>query len=132
LRKIVCWPAAGSSIIIDALANGSAEQALMKDSIKNSDIPIGVTVDRPVVFRPKRGTYLDMWQSVATNGTDQLFAISGATGGVMDFHLVFTLVGASAAVTQTTSSTVALGSVRYMNPDTGNKIGVIGLLAADH
>lgn len=99
----------------------------MKDSVKDEALPQGITLDRPVVFKPKRGTYLDMWQSCLVNGTDQLLAISGTALGVIDVHLTFTLVGLSAAHSRATSSTVALGTFGYFCLDTNNKIAPTNL-----
>jgi hypothetical protein len=132
IRRVVAWPAAATSVLIDAIISGTAEQALTKDSVKNAQLPTGITVDKPVVFRPRRGTYLDMWQSAATNGSDQIMTITAATGTVIDIHYQFTLCGVIAASGYSTSSTVALGLVVYMPLDTANKIAVTGLNGANH
>ena len=86
-------------------------------------MPTGITVDEPLVYRPKKGTYLDMWQSVSMNPTDGLFNISGSTGTILDIHMTATLGGAgSAQSTWTTTSTLALGSFVLGPMDTSNKI----------
>ncbi len=133
LRRITCWPAAASSVLIQTPSTAAgAEQALQKESLKNADLPTGITVDEPVTWHPARGTYLDMWQT-HDNSTDQLLAISGAAGAVMDIHLQFTLAGAvSAAPTTVTTSTVSLGTVVTQPLDTSNKIVVVGYQQANH
>lgn len=127
VRSITVWPAAGTSVHIDVPSISSgAEQALSKESVKNEYLPTGVTVDHPVVWKPKRGTYLDMWQNTSDNGTDQLLAVSGAAGAVLDVHYQFTLSGAvSAAPSVTTTTVAAVGTVGCMCLDTGNKFGVV-------
>jgi len=132
IRSIVAWPAAGTQFHIDTQISGSAEQALVKDSVKNETLPTGTTLDRPVVWKPVAGTYLDMWQSPATNGSDQLFSLTATAGGVVDVHSTFTLCGVVAASGVTTTSTYAVGSVVYMDLDTGNKFQIIGLNGARH
>ncbi len=128
LRGITIWPAAGSSVLLDVnAAAAGAEQALNRESVKNSVVPTGVTVDRAMRWTPKPGTYLDMWQSTTENPTDQLFAFSGAAGAVLDVHMTCTLVGAtSASHNVTTTSTVAQGTVVVMRLDTSNNFQVIG------
>jgi hypothetical protein len=134
LKKIVVWPAAGTTVTIDGVVGGSAEQALQRETLVGADIPTGITVDKPVVFTPKAASYLSMWQATATNPTDQFFTISGATGAVFDIHIAFTHFSGlgNTAPTAVTTSTVALGSVVYMPLDTGNKITPIALNIALH
>lgn len=126
--KVTIWPAAASSVLWDVPAiTSGAEQALSKESAKNSDLPTGITVDVPTVWRPKRGTYQAMWQNINDNPTDQLFAFSGATGAVIDVHLTFTLAGAvSTAVSYTTTSTIALATMAVGCLDVTNKITPVG------
>jgi len=132
INKIVVWPAAASAFLLDTQISGSAEQALVKDSIKNEQLPTGTVIDHPVVWKPVPGTYLDAWQSPATNGGDQFFTITAAAGCVMDIHVTYTLCGVVAASGVSTSSTVALGTVVYMPLDTSNKFLVTGLNGALH
>lgn len=132
LRKIVVWPAAGSNVVIEASLGGSAEQALQKDSVKDTNLPQGITIDQPVVFKPKRGTYLDMWQTPSSNGSDQLMLISGASGAVMDVHIVYTQAGVGPQFTLPTSSTIALGFFVYGALDTANKIQMQSLTNFNH
>lgn len=132
INRIVVWPAAGTTVLIDTQISGSAEQALVKDSIKDQTLPTGTTVDSPVVWKPQNGSYLGMWQSAATNGGDQLFTLTCATGSVFDIHYQFTLCGVVAPSGYTTTSTVSLGTAVYMPLDTSNKIPVTGLNGANH
>lgn len=127
--KITIWPATGTSVVWDVNANsGSAsEQALNRESVKNSAIPTGITVDQPTVWKPVRGTYLSMWQSCSDNGTDQLFAFSGGAGCIFDVHLVGTIGGATSVLASaTTTSTVAVGGMGVFSLDTSNKLTPIG------
>jgi len=125
--KITIWPAASTSVVWDVTVTGTAEQALNRDSVKNSAVPTGITVDQPTVWKPAKGSYLDMWQSAADNGTDQLFAFSGGAGCVIDVHLVGTIGGATAVLPSiTTTSTVAVGAAGVMSLDTSNKLAPIG------
>lgn len=127
LRKITVWPQTASSTLWDVTVTGTAEQALVKDSVKNEALPTGVTLDHPVVWKPKRGSYLDLWQSFS-DPSDQIFAVSMATGGVVDVHMQFTLCGAQqlAANTGTTSSTIALGLTGVFALDVSNTIRPLG------
>jgi hypothetical protein len=127
--KVTIWPATNSSVVWDVnAASGSAsEQALNRESVKNSALPTGITVDQPTVWKPKKGTYLAMWQSCSDNGTDQLFAFSGGTGCVFDVHLVATIGGATSVLASaTTTSTVAVGAMGVMSLDTSNKLAPTG------
>lgn len=134
ILKIVVWPAAGSTVTLDAVIGGTAEQALNRESMPGSDMPSGITLDVPLVFRPRRESYLSLWQTVGVNGTDQLFALSGASGAIIDLHMQYTLFSGVGAVgkTATTSSTVPLGDVVYMPMDTGNKTSAVALNTANH
>jgi len=127
--KITIWPSANSSVLWDVNANSGtgSEQALSRESAKNSALPTGITVDQPTVWKPKQGTYLAMWQSTSDNGSDQLFAFSGGTGCVIDVHLVGTIGGATSVLPSfTTTSTVAVGAAGVMSLDTSNKLAPIG------
>ncbi len=128
LRRIICWPAVSTAVTISVPSTAAgAEQALSKESQKSSALPTGITVDQPVVFRPKRGTYLDMWQAYE-NQTDQLLAVSASSGGVIDVHLVATIAGAvSQASTRATTSTVSLSAIGYYSLDINNKTTVVGV-----
>jgi len=129
LVKITIWPATGTSVVWDVNANsGSAsEQALNRESVKNSAIPTGITVDQPTVWKPAKGSYLDMWQSASDNGTDQLFAFSGGAGCVFDVHLVGTIGGATSVLPSiTTTSTASIGAAGVMSLDTSNKLAPVG------
>jgi len=133
LRKIVVWPAAGSTVSIDATTTGTAEQALQRESLPGADMPTGVTMDRPVVFTPNAKSYLGLWQSTGVNASDQLFLVSGSSGAIIDVHIAYTLAsGLQAAVTQGTTTTVALGAIVYMPMDGTNKITPIALNSALH
>jgi len=134
LHKVVVWPAAGTTVTIDQLIGGTAEQALQKESLKGSDLPTGITLDKPVVYRPPKTSYLSMWQATGSNSGDGLFTVSGAAGAIFDIHLSFTLFSGIGSVcpTAVTTSTVPLGDFVYMPLDTGNKITVIALNGANH
>lgn len=129
IQKITLWPPAGGSVILDINANSSqgAEQALSRESTKISSLPTGITVDLPTVFVPKKDSYLGMWQAVAENSDDQLFALSSDSGAVIDVHLVATIAGATSTLTSaTTTSTVAVGAAGVMSLDTSNKCASVG------
>jgi hypothetical protein len=134
LKKIVVWPAAGTTVTLDGVIGGTAEQALQRETLVGADMPTGITLDKPVVFVPKANSYLSMWQVTNTNGTDQFLSISGAAGAIFDIHIAFTHFSGIGAVgpTATTTSTVPLGDVVYMPLDTGNKITPIALNIALH
>lgn len=133
ILKITVWPPAGGSckIMIPSITTG-AEQALSKESSKNSSIPTGITVDKPVVYVPKRGTYQAMWQNIADNPNDQLYAISSDAGAVMDVHVVVTAAGAvSAPYQHSTSSTISVGTIGVGSLDTSNKFFPVGYTQID-
>jgi len=135
ITKIVIWPAAGSSPILEFPTGGTAEQALQRETMRNSTMPTGITMDRPLVWRPSRKSYLSSWQVANANPTDVLFTLSLAVGTVMDVHSVFTIasgVGMGIPYGASTTSTVPLGTVAYMPIDTGNKIQPIGLSTILH
>jgi len=134
LNKIIVWPAAGSTVTIDQLIGGTAEQALSRESFPGSDMPTGITVDKPVVFVPSKSSYLSMWQVTGANPGDGLMNISGAAGAIMDIHLSVTLFSGVGSVCPTTptTSTVPLGDFVYMPLDTGNKVTVVALNGANH
>jgi len=135
ITKIVIWPAAGSSPILEFPQGGTAEQALQKEVMNNETMPTGITLDRPLVWRPPRKSYLSQWQVSASNPTDQLFLLSAATGSVVDVHSVFTLasgVGIGLAFGVSTSSTVPLGTIAYFPIDVGNKFQPVGLSTILH
>jgi len=135
LRGVTIWPASASSVLWDVNTNSGsgAEQALSKESAKNEIVPTGIVVTAPLHWVPKRGTYLDMWQSTFENGSDVLFKVSGAAGFVLDLHLTVTLTGCTAAAAHGLgiSSTYAVGQVVVPNLDTGNKVGIIGYQPAN-
>jgi len=127
LRKITIWSTVGSSTLFDVIITSGAEQALSKDSVKNSDLPVGTTTLKPIVWAPKRSTYLANWQSFS-DSTDQLFSLTGASGGVIDVHLTYTIAGSQgiAPNTATTTSTVAVGVFGAFALDNSNKAPRVG------
>jgi len=107
---------------------GTAEQALQKESVKVSTIPAGITNDVPIVLAPKRGTYVAMWQTIASNNTDVLVYITAAQGSVIDVEGVYTLMAASADAISVTSSGLTAGQPYYFPLDgPGGKLVVQGL-----
>jgi len=132
LQSVICWPSSNSSVLIDVPPTQSgAEQALNKESTKNAAIPAGMTVDEAVVWKPKRGTMMGMWQAVGNDPTDQLLAISCESGAVFDFHIQATLGGStSSQSTYTTTSTLALGTMVRAYPDLSNRLTPVGYTAA--
>lgn len=137
LQKIVAWPSVSASptvLNIDVYMAGGAEQALVKEAIKSQVMPGGITDDRAVSFRPKRGSYLSMWQNSAADGADQLLIISAPAYSVMDVHMVATHVSGvtSSPGVLTTTSTVAQNAVGYMPLDTSNKFQIVGLQNINH
>jgi len=135
ITKIIIWPAAGSAPILEFPGGSTAEQALQKEVMMNETMPTGITLDRPLVWKPSRKSYLSQWQVAASNPTDVLFILSTAVGTVVDVHSVFTLasgVQMGAGFGVSTSSTVPLATVAYFPIDTSNKIQPIGLSTILH
>ncbi len=131
IREVIIWPSSNSSVLWDVPASQSgAEQALQKESAMNALVPTGITVTGPTVWRPKPGTYLDMWQSTDNDPTDAFFQVTAAAGTVIDVHLVACIGGCvSATPSWTTSSTIALGEMVCGPLDTSNKFVVVGYQA---
>ncbi len=140
LQSITIWPGVstqGSAPVqcnIDAYMAGTAEQALVRETIKNQVMPGGVTLERPVRFTPKRGTYLCEWQNAAADGSDQLLIISAPAYSVLDLHVVACHVSGvtSAPGPVPTTSTTPVGQVGYMPIDANNKFIVQGLQSLLH
>jgi len=116
LRKVTIWPAAGGEAGWLDDFTGTAEQALSKEDQKISTLPTGITVDKAVTYRPRRGAYQEMWQMAAINASDNLWLYWGTAGSVYDFEGVFTLSdnsqGYGVAVTTATA-----GDTYYLSPD---------------
>jgi hypothetical protein len=126
IRRITAWPSAGGDAGVYASVSGTAEQALCKEDHKISTMPTGITVDRPVSFRPGKGSYLSFWQATDANPGDTLMFYWGTAGSVWDFEGTFTLPDEVTPYGVSVSSGVA-GSAYYLAPDTANNLVPQGL-----
>lgn len=116
LKRIIAWPAAGGQINVSWNTSGGAEMALVKDKVKTNTLPVGITEDVGMVFRPPKRSVLGMWQTPSVNGTDQMLQISATAGSVFDWEGVFTLTnqyfGETASIVSGT-----LAQFYYLPPD---------------
>lgn len=116
LVRITGWPAASGNIDLSWNVSGGAEMALTKDTVKNQEIPSGITSTGGMVWAPPKNTILGDWQVPTINGTDQICQISATSGSVFDFEFVGTLANQYAGVSGTVASGT-LATFLYLPPD---------------
>jgi len=91
---------------------------LFKDDVKDSVLPSGITVTRPLRFMPTPQSLAGMWFN--TNASGNLFNIEGPDGCVIDVAVEYTIGVAQSSVSvlqQATVATAAVGSIYYLALD---------------
>lgn len=113
VKRITAWPAAGTEVQI-TFWTSSGEQSLMREKIVVNTMPTGITIDRGSQFKPPRGTYLEMWQSLQST-SEVLFEVSCGSGSIVDIEGVYTLNTGSVQTPLTVASgaTVTAQEVYY-------------------
>ncbi len=113
ITRIIAWNAAGGSNVFQWWL-GTAEQALMKDDITNTDLPTGITIEKPNVTTPPPLSYAANWIYCQGNQSDQIFTFSCASGTIIDIHGVYThSVGGATSAFSLTGSGMTQGNSYY-------------------
>jgi hypothetical protein len=93
LKAVVAFPS-GSSSSTDNFAQLSWNSGLLpqqRDQLKTQDIPQGISVTKPVVFKPPKLTLAGDWVACTASVTANLFTIFADAGSIIDLHVDFTL-----------------------------------------
>ena len=111
IKKIVLWPGAGT-FHVSELYWLSAPSAFIKEDVKESTNPQGMTITGPNVFVPPKGSLASYWinSSVAANA---LFGIQCSTGAIIDLHVDYILANALNGFSAQTTAGASTGSVYY-------------------
>jgi len=118
LRKVTMWPAVivGTDQTIASLWWNSGLTPFNKDSEKSSDLPVGVTMTRPVVFRPPAKTLAGDWVAATGNPSANLFSFLSSAGTIIDVECDYTLSNQILAANITTSAATG-GNIYYLYLD---------------
>jgi hypothetical protein len=130
LKQVTMYPASVSgSADVDNLVWSNGLTAFVKDEVKDTTIPTGITVPQRLTFRPTAKSLLADW--IATNGASgALFVLTANAGSVVDVHIDYTLTaGLAEPATIHLSAATALGAIVYLALDgaASNEITPVGL-----
>jgi hypothetical protein len=132
LKQVTMFPASVSgSADVDNIVWSNGLTSFVKDEVKDTTIPTGITVPQRLTFRPPGKSLLADW--IATNGgSGALFVITANTGTVVDVAIDYTLTAGLAEPPTIHLTAVVLGAVVYLALDgaASNNITPVGLPTA--
>lgn len=129
LKQVTMYPASVTgSADVDNIVWSNGLTNFVKDEVKDSTIPTGITVPQRLTFRPPSKSLLSDW--VATNGAaGALFTVTANGGTVIDVAIDYTLTAGLAEPGTISLTAGALGGVFYLALDgaASNNITPVGL-----
>lgn len=131
VNRVSIWPglvaAASQPPAIPTVQWYTPVSGVEKDIEINSAVPSGVSVDKPVVSTPPRGSLAGMW--FPCFNTNDIFGMTGVTAGsIIDVDVTYTNPNAYSNLAVTITSTAAVGAFVYGYLDaTGGKLVPVGL-----
>lgn len=130
IRKIIIYPSTSQSGISNAMIEwATAFSGFVKDHIRDTALPLGITNTVPVLAVPPKGSLASNWLSIALGAGAAIMYITCPAGCVIDITLEYTTRGAITGYTFTGVSVVTVGNMYYLPPDgiLSNKLRVLGL-----
>jgi len=118
IKALTYWTplsAAGGGALaqtVEWIVGGTAEQGLQKDHAKVQVIVPGQSLPSGVRLVPPKGTYAAMWQSAASNPTDQILQLNANSGTVFQLDCECTMSSAAVAL-PSIGSVTGLTAGRY-------------------
>jgi hypothetical protein len=111
LKSLKVWPPAGNNAFIE----WNSAEGYVRDEIKDSSVPSGITVTKSLSFYPPKKSLLSNWVCDQIPGT-HIFNIYAPSGSIIDVKVVYTLSGAIAPETIGVTS-AAVNSFYYLALD---------------
>jgi hypothetical protein len=123
ISHINVWPPAGGT----ALAEWGYAEGHVKDAIKDSSLPTGITISKMLKFSPPPNLLASFWSNEVF-GAQNILNLICSVGSVVDVHVSYT-IAASFQNVLIPVATAVLGTVYYLALDgpTSNLYVPVGL-----